>query len=157
LFILARRGRERSGVPEGDILYSDTWQRVERPLYSQDLALTGRPDYLVEQAGSLLPVEVKSARAPAEGPYDSHVYQLAAYCLLVAEQYGRRPPRGYIRYADRAFAVEFTASLEREVLELLDAMRADAEAGDVHRSHNSTARCRGCGFQEMCDQALSTI
>jgi CRISPR-associated exonuclease Cas4 len=157
LFLLARRGRQRSGVPAGDVIYSDTWQRVEQPLFSRKLGLTGRPDYLVEHSGCLVPVEVKSAAAPPDGPYDSHVFQLAAYCVLVAEHYGRRPARGYIRYPDRSYVVEFTAALERQVLGLLEQMRAEAEAEDVHRSHNSAARCRGCGYQEVCDEALSTI
>jgi CRISPR-associated exonuclease Cas4 len=157
LYLLARRWRQQSGLPAGELIYSDTWQRVDQPLFARRLGLTGRPDYLLEHEGTLAPVEVKSARAPAGGPYDSHVYQLAAYCLLAAEHYGRRPARGYLKYADRAFAVDFTPALEREVLALLEAMRADAEAEEVHRSHNSAARCGGCGYQEVCEEALSTL
>lgn len=157
LFLLARRGRAQSGLPSGEVVYSDTWRRVERPLFSRDLGLAGRPDYLVEEGGELIPVEVKSGAAPADGPRDSHVYQLAAYCLLVAETYGRRPARGFIRYADRGYSVNFSRELEREMLALLEAMRADLEAEDVHRSHDIAARCRGCGFREVCDETLSTI
>lgn len=157
LFILARRGRAQSGLPDGEVVYSDTWQRVERPLFSRELGLTGRPDYLVEDRDELIPVEVKSGAAPAGGPRESHVYQLAAYCLLVAETYGRRPARGFIRYADQGYSVDFTRELERETLALLAAMREDAEAEEVHRSHASAARCRGCGFREVCEETLSTI
>jgi CRISPR-associated exonuclease Cas4 len=157
LIVLARRARADAGLPEGDVVYTDTWRRVERPLASQRLGLTGKPDYLVEEGGELIPVEVKSAAAPAAGPYEAHVCQLAAYCLLVAEQTGRRPRRGYIRYADRGFAVDFTRGLERRTLALLAEMRADREAEAVHRSHNSPARCRGCGFREGCEEALVTI
>ena len=156
LILLARRARERAGLPEGDVVYSDTWRRVERPLFSRRLGLTGRPDYLVEEGNEVIPVEVKSAAAPAAGPYEAHVYQLAAYCLLVAEQAGRRPRRGYIRYADRGYAVDFTRDLERRTLALLDGLRADLEAEEVHRSHDSPARCRGCGFREECSDVLNT-
>lgn len=157
LFILARRGRQTTGLPEGDVVYSDTWLRVERPLYSERLGLTGKSDYLVREKQEFVPVEVKTTPAPPRGPYDSHIYQLAAYCLLVAEHYRRRPTHGLIRYADRTYRVEFTPDLERRTLDLLDAMRADAEADDVGRSHNSPARCRGCGYREVCGEALSTI
>jgi CRISPR-associated exonuclease Cas4 len=155
--ILARRGRERSGVPEGEVVYSDTWRRVERPLVSRRLGLTGKPDYLVEESGELTPVEVKSRNAPAGGPYEGHLYQLAAYCLLVAEHSGRRPSRGYLRYADRGYVVDFTRDLERRTLALLASLRADLEAEEVHRSHHSAARCRGCGYREVCEEALSTL
>ena len=156
LILLARRARERAGLPGGDVVYTDTWRRVERPLFSRRLGLTGKPDYLVEDGGELIPVEVKSAAAPAAGPYEAHLYQLAAYCLLVAEQSGRRPRRGFIRYADRGYAVDFTRDLERRTLALLDDMRADLEAAAVRRSHDSPARCRGCGYREGCSEALST-
>jgi CRISPR-associated exonuclease Cas4 len=155
--ILARRGRDRAGLPAGDVVYSDTWQKVEKPLFSRRLGLAGRPDYLVEAGGAVVPVEVKSGSAPPGGPREAHIYQLAAYCLLVAEHTGRRPQRGIIRYADRGYNVDFTADLERRTLALLAAMRADAEAEDVHRSHNSAARCGACGFREDCEERLSGI
>jgi CRISPR-associated exonuclease Cas4 len=82
------------------------------------------------------------------------VYQLAAYCALTAEAYGRRPAYGLIKYADKILRVGFTPALEAELLELLDQMRADAEAGDVARSHSSPARCRACGFREVCEESL---
>lgn len=155
LLLASRRTRARAGLPAGRIIYADTraWGRVERPLFSERYRLTGRPDYLVDD-GSLAPVEVKSGRAPAEGPYGAHIYQLAAYCLLVAEEYGRAPAHGIIKYADRAFGVDYTPDLREGLLALLDELRADAEAGDVPRSHDSPARCRACGYREACGQAL---
>lgn len=156
-FLLARRSRERAGLPEGAVIYRDTWLRVERPLFSPRLGLTGKPDYLVRERNSLAPVEVKATPAPPGGPYDSHVYQLAAYCLLVAGHYRRRPAHGLIQYADRAYTVEFTPGLEKRALALLDEMRADAEAEEVGRSHDSPARCAGCGFREVCEEALTTL
>ncbi len=62
-----------------------------------------------------------------------------------------------MRYADRGYVVDFTRDLERRTLAVLAALRADLAAEEVHRSHNSPARCRGCGFREVCDEALSTL
>ncbi len=156
LWLLAQRARRASGLPEGQVVYTDTggWGRLEKPLFSPRLRLTGKPDYLVRDGTGYIPVEVKSGRAPAEGPYAAHVYQLAAYCALTAEAYGRRPAYGLIKYADKILRVEFTSALEAELLELLDQMCADAEAGDVARSHSSPARCRACGFREVCEESL---
>ena len=83
-FWQSSRVRRAAGLPGGRVVYTDTraWGKVEKPLYDHGLGLTGKPDYLVEKDGQLIPVEVKSGRAP-EAPYDSHIYQLAAYCLLV--------------------------------------------------------------------------
>lgn len=157
LLLIAGRLRSASGLPSGRVVYSDTgaWGRLEKPLFSRRLGLTGKPDYLVRNGEDVIPVEVKSARAPAGGPYAAHLYQLAAYCALVAEAYGRRPAYGLIQYADRLVSVDFTPALERELLELLTAMRDTADQADVARSHTAAARCAACGLAAVCDERLA--
>jgi CRISPR-associated exonuclease Cas4 len=156
LLWLAQRRRSRSGLPQGRVIYTDTdrWNRLERPLFSRELLLTGKPDYLVADGDDVIPVEVKSSRAPSQ-PYSSHIFQLAAYCLLVEECYRRRPPYGIIRYADRTFEVDYTPELEDELLATLDDMRADLAEGDASRSHDELARCQACGYYELCSQRLT--
>jgi len=155
LLWLGRRGRASSGLPQGRVLYTDTggWNRLDRPLFSRELLLTGKPDYLVADEADIIPIEVKSSHAPAQ-PYASHTLQLAAYCLLVEECYGRRPPYGIIKYANRAFEVDYTAELEDELLATLECMRADLSDGDAPRSHDEPGRCRACGHREQCEQRL---
>lgn len=155
LLWIARRGRERSGLPAGRVVAADMggWQRLAQPLFSHTYQLTGRPDYVVADGADLIPVEVKSGRAPAR-PYDSHVLQLATYCLLVEETSGRRPPYGILRYADETFEIPFTPELEEELLAVLEEMREDLEVGDAPRDHDDRYRCAACGYREVCDEAL---
>lgn len=156
LWFLAQRARRATGLPAGRVVYADTrgWGRLEKPLFSSRLQLTGKPDYLVRADGGYVPVEVKSGRAPAQGAHAAHIFQLAAYCALVAEAYAVRPAYGLIKYADKTVAVDYTAGLERDLMAILDDLRADSEAEDVARSHESAARCRACGFREACDEHL---
>jgi CRISPR-associated exonuclease Cas4 len=155
LLWLSQRQRRDLGIPSGQVLYSDmtTNDRLKQPLYDAKLDLVGRPDYLIEQLGELIPVEVKSGRTP-RSPYDSHVHQLAAYCMLVSSQFGQRPTHGLIRYPQKSFRIEFTEELERQTLALISQMRAALDLGQVDRSHNHAARCHACGFLEICDQSL---
>lgn len=155
LFISGARRRRAAGLPGGRVIYTDTraWGKVEQPLYDPSLGLTGKPDYLVEQGGRIIPVEVKSGRAP-HTPYDSHIFQAAAYCLLVERVLGKRPPYAIIHYADRDFAVDYTEGLESALLDLLAEMRRDEVRDELDRSHEDPARCRRCGFRDKCDQAL---
>lgn len=158
VWFLAARAQRATGLPAGRVVYTDAggWGRLEKPLFSQALHLTGKPDYLVRgDRGHYIPVEVKSSRAPAGGPYPAHIYQLAAYCALVAEAYDQRPTHGLIKYADKTFSVDYTPALEAELLELLDSIRADSEADEVARSHTVPARCAACGFREVCDESLA--
>ncbi len=156
LFWQSSRARKSSGLPAGRVIYTDmrNWgSKVERPLYDAALGLAGKPDYLVQSNGVMIPVEVKSGRAP-QAPYDSHIYQLASYCLLVESHYGKRPPYGIIHYEDKNFAVDYTSELEQSLREVLDDMRKDERRHDVARSHEMPARCAGCGYRNVCPQKL---
>lgn len=154
LLWLAGRRQIASGLPPGRIVYIDTEHltRLRRTLYDPGLDLSGRPDYIVERLGELVPVEIKSGRAPAD-PYQSHVMQLAAYCKLVQAVYGRRPSYGIIKYADRAFAVDFTLRVENELVALVTEMRQTNRLAP-DRSHNSASRCQACSYLHVCDNSL---
>jgi CRISPR-associated exonuclease Cas4 len=153
----SRRKRERTGLPRGRVVYADTgaWERCQNPLFSKRHLLTGRPDYLVEERGRLIPVEVKSALSP-HSPYRSHVLQLAAYCLLVEEEYGQAPPYGIIKYRDQALAIDYSSPLRAELLDTLSKMRRTLTAKDVAPSHSNPNLCRGCGYEADCHKTMAS-
>lgn len=157
-FVLAMLGwfyfRARAGkspVPAGEIVFQDT-DRIEVPesLVSHELRLTGKPDYLVRTNEGLVPVELKSRACGDRGPYEGEVAQLAAYCLLVEDVFGEPVPHGILQFADREVKVPFTTKRREKVLAVLEEMRKLDDAVDVARSHDSPARCRGCGVRAGC-------
>lgn len=152
---LARRTRQAAGLPLGEVIYADTtrWQPTEKPLYDPATRLTGRPDYLLRQGGTVIPVEVKSARVGAL-PHDSHVFQLAVYCYLVGVTFGERPSFGILHYPNRTFRIPYTAELEAQLFALLESLRADERRRNVPRSHEQPPRCAKCGYRAVCDQSI---
>ena len=157
VLLLGRRTQAEAGLPIGRVVYADTgdWHAVEKPLFSETYRLTGRPDYLVQHGRQIIPVEVKSTVAPPNGPHRGHVLQLAAYCLLVEENYQQRPKYGIVKYADRMFEVDFTDNLAATLLDVIAAMQDDLLRGGANRSHTETARCLRCGFRQACDERLA--
>lgn len=155
LLWLSTRQRRGLGLPEGRLIYEDSGEqrRLGQPLFAEDLNLVGKPDYLIQSKQGLIPVEVKTGRTP-QRPFESHVYQLAAYCALVERNFRQRPPHGIIRYPERSFTVEFTQTLERQLVSLLAEMETDLRSGEMHRSHGVSARCRACGYGQLCDERL---
>lgn len=150
----ARRNRAAAGLPSGQVIYDDSgaWERAPS-LYAPRYALAGKPDYVLRQGQQVIPVEVKpSRRAPA--PYEADVLQLAAYCLLVEESLGSRPPYGLLRYQDRTFCIPYDLALQEKLLATLAAMRRDLRQRDVSRSHNEPQRCYFCGHRQHCGQSL---
>ncbi|RMG94240.1 MAG: Dna2/Cas4 domain-containing protein [Chloroflexi bacterium] len=156
LWRLAGNWQQQTGLPDGEVIYTDSgaWFSNDQPLYASQYRLVGKPDYLVEQAdGMIIPVELKSGHAPAK-PWEGHVLQLAAYCLLVQENFGIRPDYGIIQYQDRAFAIEFTPELEEDLLDILAEMHEDMFAGEIHRDHDQWRLCASCGVRHVCTQRL---
>lgn len=153
-----QQARSAAPLPPGRVLYADQGVAHDPPetLYGDAIRLKGRPDYLIQgHDGSIVPVELKSGKSPADYPYESHVMQLAAYCLLVDENYGIRPTHGIIQYADRAWQVPFDDALEEELLALLATMHTDRLAADVARSHAYPRRCAACNVRHACSQSLA--
>ncbi len=155
LLWLSARRQAQAGLPGGRVIYSDMrgWGPVEKPLYDPTLGLAGKPDYLVEKGNLIIPVEVKSGRV-VDAPYDSHIYQLAAYCLLVQRTLGTRPPYGILRYSNRTYAIDYTPQLETSLLDLLQEMRLAGDRREQARSHDNPERCAACGYRSICDQIL---
>ena len=151
-----RRWQAEAGLPAGRVVYADTsaWRATNKPLFSEYYQLAGKPDYLVRQGRQTIPVEVKSSLAPQEGPRRSHILQLAAYCLLVEENYSQRPKYGIVKYADRMFEIDYTDQLRSTLLQVLDLMRADLARGAAIRSHHEAARCVHCGYRHACNESL---
>jgi CRISPR-associated exonuclease Cas4 len=160
--LLWRRGlaaQRATGLPTGEVVYTDTgaWEEVAEPLLSRRYGLVGKPDYLVRvaagQQSTLVPVEVKSRRRPNVTP-DSHILQLATYCLLIEDVHKMRPAYGLLHYADATLQIPYTDDLRRAVLEIAAEIRAARKAADVHRDHNDAARCRGCGYAHGCGEVV---
>jgi CRISPR-associated exonuclease Cas4 len=116
--------------------------------------LTGKPDYLVEAANGLIPVELKSRNCPRSGPHEGEVAQVTAYCVLVEDSFGATPPCGIIQYADRSWPIRYTLKGRKQLLHILDEMREARYTRTAHRDHQHAARCRACGYRAVCDEAL---
>ncbi|MBN1483491.1 MAG: CRISPR-associated protein Cas4 [Chloroflexia bacterium] len=157
LLLLRRAGRERaeSGLPQGRVVYVDDrdWRIPPAPLRSPQHGLVGRPDYLMRRHGDVIPVECKPSRRSCQ-PYEADILQLAAYCLLVEENYGA-PPYGLLCYRDYTFEIPYDQSLRQDLLFVLQEMRQAVAGDEVWRSHDEPARCVGCSMREHCgDESL---
>lgn len=108
-------------------------------LYSETLNLVGRPDYLIREKEKIIPVEVKTGKTPVF-PHRNHVMQLMAYCYLVEENWGTRPPGGYIRYPEGEYKVAYTDNakqeLEKLVAEVSESKKNNREYFCHHPYHN---------------------
>jgi CRISPR-associated exonuclease Cas4 len=146
---MAREIREKRAI-QGEIKYVDNGE--PRMLRSERLGLQGRPDYILEIEGEMVPVELKSGRTP-KGPLFSHILQVAAYCVLLEEE-GQKVTHGILRYEEAEHEIEYNQDLRIMVLSKLDVMRVLMKSGDVHRNHHRPGKCRSCSRREGCPERL---
>ena len=142
------------GIPAGKVIYSDL-DRPGKVLYSKNLGISGKPDYIVIGRGrSLIPVEIKSGRA--HEPHRNHVMQLAAYCYLVEENYHRSVPYGIIVYSDGLqHRINFDKYLRSDLQATVDEMKRTLGHDCPRRMHNHKQRCRHCSFNGSCKSSLA--
>jgi len=150
----AARLRKATGLPEGHIISQDTASEERgKPLYSARYGLTGTPDYVISTARGLVPIEVKPGRRESE-PHESHLLQVLAYCLLLEEAEGKRPPYGLLTYSSDTFKVDYNNKTRAYLLSVMDELRRSAQEAEVHRSHHQAQRCRACGYRSVCEESL---
>lgn len=152
---MARRARRRTGLPSGRVVYQDTEQAAT--LFSTRYQLAGRPDDVVQHDAYFIPVEKKAGRTPRY-PYPGQIMQLIAYCVLVEEHYGVRPPYGIVLFEQTGtrFQIDFTPEREQELVALVQDIRHEMSAVEVHRSHLNPKICAACGYRDRCEERLST-
>lgn len=159
LWLMGRPWYSSSGLPGREILSADVGAQFpqSRPITSKRHGLTGKPDYVVRVLDGVVPVEIKSGKCPRSGyPHDSHMYQVAAYCLLLEEALKTNVPYGLVRYDDGTVRVEYTSTLRAEVLNIIDEIRvARKSKRKQHISHNYLGRCRACGYRDACNESLA--
>lgn len=138
---------------EAPISYVDDPSADPDLLVSETYGVTGRPDFITRDGGSI-PVEVKTGRKP-RGPLFSHILQVTAYCLLVEEQTGQRPPYGLLRYGDTVHEIEYTDELRSLLLSKLEEMRRVSVTGEAHRNHHRPGKCARCSRRHACPERLA--
>jgi len=146
----AKEIKTKYRIPEGKITYTDL-DKPAKALYSRRFNLAGKPDYIVKRDDEYIPVEVKNTNAGR--PYDSHIMQLASYCLLL-EDSGKKVPFGLLAYNNGQFKIPFDDGLRNKVKGILETIRGEIGSGKVGRNHNQPNRCINCALRKFCEFKL---
>ena len=140
-------------IPEGKITYSDL-NKPAKAFFSKKYMLTGKPDYIIKSKNKLVPVEVKTGKN--NQPKKNHIYQLAAYCHLLEENYGGFIPYGILIYNKSAqYKIPFDPKMRYELENTIQKMRQQMITGNITLNHNSYQKCINCSMREYCNSKLN--
>lgn len=137
-----RRTLRRYGVEAGERVFG---LRVR----SERLGLSGRLDVALRTPMSCHPVDFKDTEG---GVRRNHVLQLAAYALMLEEQYSLAAPSGFVYLVPTQDVVEVpVGDVERaEVAAAAEAIRTFVAAETLPDPTPRRARCDGCEFRNFC-------
>ena len=145
--------KSKHQIQSGEITYSDL-NSPAKPLFSKRYRIAGKPDYIVRKNKYYIPVEVKTGNH--FNLQKNHVFQLAAYCQILEENYGGFVPCGVVVYTDtsKQFEIPFNPQLRFELESTISDMRNILKTKNISRNHNDHHKCRNCSMKKYCNEKL---
>ncbi len=130
---------------------------IDVPLSSPRLGLCGLLDALVETVfGELVPCEMKNSTIGCGNPPLKDRAQLAAYAMLVEEQYRKTVKRGVLFYTEdcRKIVTTLDESVRRLVIKAVREIRGIIETERPPERKNLSA-CASCWYKRICHSPSS--
>jgi CRISPR/Cas system-associated exonuclease Cas4 (RecB family) len=138
----------------GDTLWEELSPKIksEYRLTSEALQLSGTVDAVEIYPDHVVPVELKSGKAPREGIWPGHQIELASYMLLLEERFGMPVSHGRVRYVDESVMREVIMNpfLKQKVLDTRDAVQRLFDEAKIPPVIANEKKCISCGQRTAC-------
>jgi CRISPR-associated exonuclease Cas4 len=139
-------------IQDGTITYMDL-DAPAKPFFSKKYRISGKPDYIVKKEKRYLPVELKTGSYDA--PQKNHIFQLAAYCQLIEDNYGIFVPYGVLVYSDGyQFNIPFDPRIRFELEGTINDMRQVIKTGKIKTNMKDSFKCKNCSMREYCSTKI---
>ncbi|MCX8176075.1 MAG: CRISPR-associated protein Cas4 [Candidatus Bathyarchaeota archaeon] len=142
---------------KGAILYSKELENVEKffkvPLTSKKLNLQGVIDCIIKSDNEYIPVDYKNMESNKGKPWIDHKYQLAAYALLIEENYNTIVKKGYINYTTEKLTtkVDITPTIKTHIKRILTQIEEIIKKEKPPLIRVVKEKCTGgCGYKWIC-------
>jgi CRISPR-associated exonuclease Cas4 len=142
---------------KGAIFYDQELDQAEKlfrvALESSTLGLRGVLDYLVKTEREFIPVDYKFGSSHSGCVHLNHKYQLAAYALLVEENFKSIVRRGFVHYSkDRVnVQMDFNDEIRRRTLKMIHEIEWIIEEEIEPISTRNPGRCTDCEYDRYCE------
>jgi CRISPR-associated exonuclease Cas4 len=145
-------------IKEFNLYGQELWQKLtpkiksELKIISDNLGLIGKIDQLELHKETVIPIELKTGSSPKNGIWPGHKIQIAAYALLLEDQYHKKVNTGSVIYLDQnikrtiiinPFLKDEIIGLRKEVEQLL----TSKQLPDFTENPN---KCQKCGLKKQC-------
>jgi CRISPR-associated exonuclease Cas4 len=138
---------------ENELLKLEKAQGYEREhtTVSEKLSMSGSVDKLIRTGEEVIPCVIKTGKCPEYGVWRSDRVQLAAYAMLIEDEFETTVKRGFVEYIRIAEFRESQIRRRDKALALQILKRVKRIKGGVFPEKGENAPCDNCVFEEMCD------
>lgn len=145
-------------MKEKNVFGSELWDNLtpkiksEYKIFAEDLGISGKVDQVLVYPDCVVPIELKSGKAPKEGAWENHKVQLAAYALLLESVFKVSIGAGYVKYIDEGISrrIEINAFLKDQVRELIASVNGLLQSRSLPGKCGNVNKCEKCGLKKIC-------
>ena len=138
----------------GDGLWEKLTPKIISELRIEDLklGLKGIIDQIYQYEAGLVPIELKTGKAPREGVWPGHKIQIAAYALLLEGKFNQGIKEGFVHYldAEQKRHIPINAFLRLEVKDMIKKVNSLINSLELPDFCGNDNKCRVCGLKENC-------
>jgi CRISPR-associated protein Cas4 len=144
-------------IKKHNVLGDELWNRLEPKLESEfklrsrNLKLSGIIDQIEVFKDHVVPVELKTGKAPRTGVWPGHKLQIGAYMLMLQDQ-GHKVNEGFVNYLDHNAKrpVTLTPFLKQEIFSIRDNVLELFERKELPDFCTNENKCGVCSLKELC-------
>ncbi|MBW2973305.1 CRISPR-associated protein Cas4 [Candidatus Woesearchaeota archaeon] len=161
LFIKEAEARTESifnFIKEKNIYGLELWETLipkiksEYKISAEELGISGKIDQVLVYQDGVVPIELKTGKAPKEGAWENHKIQLAAYALLLEDRFNVPITSGYVKYIDENISrrIDINPFLKDQVKDLIKKVRELLDSKKLPKKCTNTNKCEKCGLKKIC-------
>ena len=126
--------------------------KAEYRLESEILGLRGIIDRIDVYPEFLVPIELKTGKAPSEGVWEGHKIQIGSYLLLLQEIYGDSIKKGVVHYVESSRIEEISLNpfLRDEIIGIVKEVKELLVCGRIPSKELNIKKCNACSLCEQC-------
>jgi len=138
----------------GGELWEKLTPKIQSEIFidSDELNLKGVVDQIYVYEDGLVPIELKTGSCPRDGVWPGHKIQIAAYALLLEDEFKQKVKEGFVNYLDvkqrRHIAINpFLVDEIKDLINKVQGIMGDEKAPEFTTNAN---KCKSCGIKEQC-------
>ena len=145
-------------ILEYDVYGNELWEKLtpkiisEKSIESEKLQLKGIIDRIEVYENSYVPIELKTGKMPKEGVWPGHRIQIAAYAMLIEENFNTNVKEGFIRYLDtnETRQIAINPFMKEEIIDLTKEIQNLLKNQEIPNYCENRNKCINCGLRNTC-------